>query len=558
MPISEKLPTWAVVPAVFAVFPVISYQILIAPDNLNGTNNVLSMAKTISLPVDGPESIEWDSQGGGPYAAVVDGRILKWRGDGLGWAELAYTSPHRFLLIPTCGRPLRFSFEKKTGDLYICDGYIGVMKVGPEGGLAELVVDQAEGRKGMFANQMDIDEEEDVFYFNDSFRDIFYVIVNGERPGRVIRYKKKTKEAKVVMDNLRGNDGPKAGTRDIFAKVPGYPDNIRLTPIGDFWIGIHCKKNLLGRLVVNNQWLGKLVEKTVKLELLIWLVNGFKPHGVAVKISGETGEIKNILEDKKGKTMQYVSEAYERDDVAPLLLTVPLLSLLSLVYFVPIIPYGLTIAENKDANTNGVEHHQEIQEMLGVSVQSEGNGVITKKLNHNASERVRRKKINSLFSSLRSCLPASDQTKLSIPQTVSRSLKYIPELQEQVKKLIQKKEELLVRVSGQKAIEHYVEPQPMAVARYVSTISATKLGDNEVMVQISSSKNHNFSISNVLSGLEEDGFVLVDVSSSRSQGERLFYTLHLQMGNKHNYKLTCEELSQRMLYLYEECGNSFR
>ncbi|WZY87757.1 hypothetical protein YC2023_044492 [Brassica napus] len=209
--------------------------------------------------------------------------------------------------------------------------------------------------------------------------------------------------------------------------------------------------------------------------------------------------------------------------------------------------------------TYGVEHHQEIQEMLGVSVPSEGNGVVTKKLNHNASERDRRKKINSLFSSLRSCLPASDQSKkLSIPQTVSRSLKYIPELQEQVKKLIQKKEELLVRVSGQRDIEHYVEPHPKAVARYVSTISVTKLGDNEVMVQISSSKNHNFSISNVLSGLEEDGFVLVDVSSSRSHGERLFYTLHLQMGNKDDYKLTCEELRQRMLYLYEECGNSFR
>ncbi|KAH0928402.1 hypothetical protein HID58_014129, partial [Brassica napus] len=197
----------------------------------------------------------------------------------------------RHEVVPTCGRPLglsSLSFEKKTGDLYICDGYLGVMKVGPEGGLAELVVDQAEGRKVMFANPMDIDEEDDVFYFNDSSdKDVFYVIVNGERPGRVIRYNKKTKEAKVVMDNL----SPKAGTHDIFAKVPGYPDNIRLTPTGDFWIGIHCKKNLLGRLVVNNQWLGKLVEKTVKLELLIGLVNGFKLHGVAVKISGETGEI---------------------------------------------------------------------------------------------------------------------------------------------------------------------------------------------------------------------------------------------------------------------------
>ncbi|KAF8049128.1 hypothetical protein N665_2286s0002 [Sinapis alba] len=214
--------------------------------------------------------------------------------------------------------------------------------------------------------------------------------------------------------------------------------------------------------------------------------------------------------------------------------------------------------------TYGLEHHQEIQEMLGVSVSSQGNEidnnpVVTKKLNHNASERDRRKKINSLFSSLRSCLPASDQLKkLSIPQTVSRSLKYIPELQKEVKKLIKKKEELLVRVSGQRAIEHYVEPQPKAVARYVSAISATRLGDDEVMVQISSPKIHNFSISNVLSGLEEDGFVLVDVSSSRSHGERVFYTLHLQMGNIDNDKLTCEELSQRMLYLYEECGNSSR
>ncbi|VVB05942.1 unnamed protein product [Arabis nemorensis] len=211
--------------------------------------------------------------------------------------------------------------------------------------------------------------------------------------------------------------------------------------------------------------------------------------------------------------------------------------------------------------TYGVAHHQDL---LGVSVSSEGNEidnnpVVIKKLNHNASERDRRKKINSLFSSLRSCLPASDQLKkLSIPQTVSRSLKYIPELQEQVKKLIQKKQELLVLVSGQRDIEHCNKPQPKAVVSYLSTVSATRLGDNEVMVQISSSKIHNFSISNVLSGLEEDGFVLVDVSSSRSQGERLFYTLHLQVEKMDDYQLNCEELSQRMLYLYEECGNSFR
>ncbi|XP_010412809.1 PREDICTED: transcription factor ORG2 [Camelina sativa] len=210
--------------------------------------------------------------------------------------------------------------------------------------------------------------------------------------------------------------------------------------------------------------------------------------------------------------------------------------------------------------TYGVTHHQN---SLGVSVSSEGNEidnnpVVVKKLNHNASERDRRKKINYLFSSLRSCLPASDQSKkLSIPETVSRSLKYIPELQRQVKKLIQKKEELLVRVSGQRDFEQYDKQQPKAVASYLSTVSAARLGENEVMVQISSSKTHNFSISNVLSGLEEDGFVLVDISSSRSQGERLFYTLHLQVEKVDDYhKINCEELSERMLYLYEKYENS--
>ena len=63
--------------------------------------------------------------------------------------------------------------------------------------------------------------------------------------------------------------------------------------------------------------------------------------------------------------------------------------------------------------TYGVLAHH--QNSLGVSVSSEGNGidnnpVVKKKLNHNASERDRRKKINSLFASLRSCLPTSDQS----------------------------------------------------------------------------------------------------------------------------------------------------
>ncbi|KAF8102097.1 hypothetical protein N665_0201s0384 [Sinapis alba] len=220
-------------------------------------------------------------------------------------------------------------------------------------------------------------------------------------------------------------------------------------------------------------------------------------------------------------------------------------------------------------NNNGTFHDFPVPKTYGMvhqqtsfvdSVSSEGigidkNSVVIKKLNHNASERNRRKKTNSLFSFLRSCLPDTDETKkLSIPQTISRSLQYIPELQEQVKKLVQKKEDLSARVLGQR--ESYVKPQPKVATSYFSTVFATRVRDNEVMVQISSSKIHNFSIYNVLSGLEADGFALVDVSSSSTRGDRLFYTLNLQVDKVDNYKLIFEELSQRILYFYEECGNS--
>lgn len=51
-----------------------------------------------------------------------------------------------------------------------------------------------------------------------------------------------------------------------------------------------------------------------------------------------------------------------------------------------------------------------------------GDLTMIKKLSHNASERDRRKKINSLYSSLRSLLPVSDQTVNLISMLISFTL----------------------------------------------------------------------------------------------------------------------------------------
>ena len=119
------------------------------------------------------------------------------------------------------------------------------------------------------------------------------------------------------------------------------------------------------------------------------------------------------------------------------------------------------------------------------------------------------------------------QKKLSVSATVSHALNYIPELQEQVKQLIKKKDDLSFQISGQKDLVYADQngnPEKGGT-RYASTVSATRLGETEViMVQISSLQTVKCSFGNLLGGIEEDGLVLMDASSSRSQGERLFYT----------------------------------
>ncbi|KAH7557137.1 hypothetical protein ACOSP7_026581 [Xanthoceras sorbifolium] len=193
---------------------------------------------------------------------------------------------------------------------------------------------------------------------------------------------------------------------------------------------------------------------------------------------------------------------------------------------------------------------------------SSGEPTAVKKLYHNASERDRRKKINTLYSSLRSLLPASDQTKkLSIPATVSRVLKYIPELQQQVESLIQNKEELLSIISSssrQGDVINQEKQRKILVGNGSSlfSVSANRLSDSEVVIQISTNKLHKSPLSEILLKLEEDGLLLIDASSFESSGGRVFYNLHFQV--ERTYLLECEVLNEKLLSSYENNNALFQ
>ncbi|KAI4348606.1 hypothetical protein L6164_009313 [Bauhinia variegata] len=179
---------------------------------------------------------------------------------------------------------------------------------------------------------------------------------------------------------------------------------------------------------------------------------------------------------------------------------------------------------------------------------------MVKKVNHNATERDRRKKINCLYSSLRSLLPKADQTKkLSIPSTITRVLKYISELQQAVEGLVKKKEELLRRISRQ-GDQNEESQRKIALYNTSFAVSTTRLNDCEAVIQISSNKAHKTPLSEVLLCLEKDGSLLLNASSFETfaaAAGRVFYNLHFQLVQK-SYKLESDMLSEKLMSIYEK------
>ncbi|OMO81688.1 hypothetical protein CCACVL1_12296 [Corchorus capsularis] len=165
-----------------------------------------------------------------------------------------------------------------------------------------------------------------------------------------------------------------------------------------------------------------------------------------------------------------------------------------------------------------------------------------RKLNHNASERDRRRKVNSLYSSLRALLPAAAQMKkLSFPATISHTLKYIPELQEEVERLVEKKEKLLQRISQQGGLKLEEQKRKSRNGRNLgAAVSIEGLSESEVAIHITMAKAHKKSdqLSEILQYLEQDGmFLLLNATSFESFGGMVFYNIHLQVSSLFNYSM---------------------
>ncbi|KAF8104640.1 hypothetical protein N665_0170s0016 [Sinapis alba] len=308
----------------------------------------------------GPESFVFDISGDGPYTGLSDGRIVKWVANETRWMDFAVTTPTRegcegphehHKMEHVCGRPLGLAFEKSTGDLYIADAYMGLLKVGREGGLANQVLTRQLDEPLRFTNAVDIDPWTGVVYFTDSSsvfqrRNYIDVIMSGDKTGRLMKYDPNTNQVTTLLSNLAFANGvvlsqnrdyllvaETATSRilrywlndtsvskshnnyDIFAeRLPGFPDNIKRSPRGGFWVGLNTKHSKLTEFAMSNAWL-----RRAALGLPVdWMkVHSYwakyKGNGMAVRLSEGSGVISEVFEGTNGNKWISISEVEERD-----------------------------------------------------------------------------------------------------------------------------------------------------------------------------------------------------------------------------------------------------
>jgi len=207
----------------------------------------------------GPEDIAISPRDGHIYTGIGDGSILRIDAEN-GDVEV---------FANTGGRPLGMGFDASGERLYVADAHRGLLAVGLDGRVTYLL-ETLGGEPLTFADNLDVGPD-GVVWFSAPTREhtleqVEFDVWDSRPSGRLVRYDPASGDAKVVLDNLfyangvalakDGSfvlvneflafrirrlwlSGPRAGAHDIFADaLPGYPDNITLTPSGSFLVGL--------------------------------------------------------------------------------------------------------------------------------------------------------------------------------------------------------------------------------------------------------------------------------------------------------------------------------
>ncbi|KAK1171617.1 adipocyte plasma membrane-associated protein [Acipenser oxyrinchus oxyrinchus] len=295
----------------------------------------------------GPESMA--NIGGVLYTGTADGKIVKIEdGKMHTLATLGRPPCGTQKDEPNCGRPLGIRASQNR-TLFVADAYLGLFEVNPfTGEVKELVSTQipVNGKRLSFVNDLDVTRDGRKIYFTDSSskwqrRDYAYLFMEGINDGRLLEYDTFTKEVTVLMDDLRFPNGVQLspnedfvlvaeltmarirrcyvsglnkGGLDLFVEnLPGFPDNIRSSSSGGYWVAMSAVRPNPGfsmhDFLSQKPWIKKIIFKLLSQETLMKFV---PKYSLVVELH-DSGVCKRSFHDPHGTVATYVSEAHEQD-----------------------------------------------------------------------------------------------------------------------------------------------------------------------------------------------------------------------------------------------------
>ncbi|GAB1287016.1 Adipocyte plasma membrane-associated protein [Apodemus speciosus] len=295
----------------------------------------------------GPESIV--NIGDVLFTGTADGRVVKLENGEIETIARFGSGPCKTRDDePTCGRPLGIR-AGPNGTLFVVDAYKGLFEVNPQKRSVKLLLSSEtpiEGKKMSFVNDLTVTRDGRKIYFTDSSskwqrRDYLLLVMEGTDDGRLLEYDTVTKEVKVLLDQLQFPNGVQLspeedfvlvaetamarirrvyvsglmkGGADMFVEnMPGFPDNIRPSSSGGYWVAAATIRANPGFSMLDflsdKPFIKRMIFKLFSQETVM----KFVPRYSLVLEVSDTGAFRRSLHDPDGQVVTYVSEAHEHD-----------------------------------------------------------------------------------------------------------------------------------------------------------------------------------------------------------------------------------------------------
>lgn len=297
--------------------------------------------------LNGPESIV--NIGDVLFTGTADGRVVKLENGEIETIARFGSGPCKTRDDePTCGRPLGIRVGPN-GTLFVVDAYKGLFEVNPQKRSVKLLISSEtpiEGKKMSFVNDLTITRDGRKIYFTDSSskwqrRDYLLLVMEGTDDGRLLEYDTVTKDVKVLLDQLQFPNGVQLspeedfvlvaetamarirrvyvsglmkGGADMFVEnMPGFPDNIRPSSSGGYWVAAATIRANPGFSMLDflsdKPFIKRMIFKLFSQETVM----KFVPRYSLVLEVSDSGAFRRSLHDPDGQVVTYVSEAHEHD-----------------------------------------------------------------------------------------------------------------------------------------------------------------------------------------------------------------------------------------------------